>query len=219
VTDGFTRIEALPAKAARAEYQIEDVLGRRWSPRAFSARPVGQEKLLRLFEAARWAPSSGNDQLWSFVVATAKNPVEHERLASCLNERNRRWAGRAPVLMLSVARMRFARNGRENRHAFHDLGLAVGNMLAQATAMGLYVHQMAGFDRDAARRKLGIPEEHEPVAAIAIGYPGDLGDLPDDLRKRELAPRERKPVAEFAFSERWGRTMLQDDADHDSGGR
>jgi nitroreductase len=167
----------------------EDVLARRWSPRAFSAKPVEQEKLLRHFEAARWAPSSGNDQPWNFVFATVENSAEHGRLASCLNERNHRWAGLAPVLMFSVARMRFICNGNENRHAFHDLGMAVGNMLVQATAMGLYVHQMAGFDRDAARQKLGIPEGHEPVAAIALGYPGDLNDLLDDLRKRELAPR------------------------------
>lgn len=95
----------------------------------------------------------------------------------------------------------------ECRHAFHDVGLAMGNVLAQATAMGLYVHQMAGFDQDAARQRLGIPEEYEPVTAIALGYPGDPDDLPEDLRRRELAPRERKPVTEFVFSGRWGRTI------------
>lgn len=199
--------ESLLRKAARADRPIEAVLGRRWSPRAFSARPVEPEKLLRLFEAARWAPSSGNDQPWSFVVGIGENTEEHERIASCLNERNRRWAGRAPVLMLSVARMRFARNGAENRHALHDVGMAVGNLLAQATALGLYAHQMAGFDREAARERLGIPEDHEPVAAIALGYRGDPEELPEDLRKRELAPRERKPVEEFVFWGRWGATL------------
>lgn len=206
MTDSLTSTEAFSVKAARTEYGIEESLGRRWSPRAFSAEPVEREKLLRIFEAARWAPSSSNEQPWSFVVATQEDVEGHERLASCLNERNRRWAGRAPVLMLSVARTRFVRNGNENRHAFHDVGLAVGNMLAQATAMGLQAHQMAGFDRDAAREKLGIPEGHEPVAAIALGYPGDPDDLPEELRGRESTPRERKRVREFVFSGRWETT-------------
>ncbi|MDQ3602850.1 MAG: nitroreductase family protein [Actinomycetota bacterium] len=139
------------------------------------------------------------------AVATQEDAEAHERLASCLNERNRRWAELAPVLAFSVARMLTARSGRENRHAFHDVGLAVGNLLAQATAMRLYAHQMAGFDRDAALQRLCIPEGHEPVAAIAIGYAGDPSRLPEDLRTRELAPRGRRPLAEFAHVGRWGR--------------
>lgn len=207
MTRNETIWDSTAGKVARTEHRIEAVIGRRWSPRAFSARPVEREKLLSLFEATRWAPSSNNDQPWSFIVGTAEDTEGHGRLAACLNERNRRWAERAPVLVLSVARMRMARSGRENRHAFHDVGLAVGNLLVQATAMGLYVHQMAGFDREAARRTLGIPEGHEAVAAIALGYPGDPNELPEDLRERERAPRERKPVGEFLFSGLWGETL------------
>ena len=212
-TEGRRSGGMLLDETAHAENRIEDVIGRRWSPRAFSARPVEQGMLLRLFEAARWAPSSGNDQPWSFVVATSEDPEAHERLASILNERNRRWAERAPVLMFSVARMRTVRSGRENRHAFHDVGMAVGNLLVQATAMNLYVHQMAGFDLDAARQKLAVPEGHEPVAAIAIGYLGNPSDLPEDLRTRELAPRRRRPVGQFVHEGRWGRvTQPQTDS-------
>lgn len=186
------------------ETEIHEVLRRRRSPYAFDPTPLGGEEIEALFEAARWAPSCFNEQPWSFVYATIDEPDTHTRLASTLVEKNRRWAERAPLLMISVARTSFARNGKPNRHAFHDVGLAVGNLLVEATARGLIVHQMAGFDRERARDVLAIPEGHEPVAGIAVGRPGDPTLLPEDLREREQATRTRKPIPEIAFRGRFG---------------
>ena len=193
-------------KPAETQYPIHDLLRRRWSPRAFSDRRVDPAIMRSLLEAARWAPSSYNEQPWSFIVATKDDPVEFGRLLSCLVEGNIQWAQHAPVLMVSVARLYFEDDGKPNRHAFHDVGLAVANLIVQATALGLVVHQMAGIFPDKIRELYGIPEGYEAVAGIALGYPGDPQSLPEELRKRELAPRERKPLTEFVFSGRWGRT-------------
>ena len=193
-------------KSAETQYPIHDLLRRRWSPRAFSDRRVDPAIMRSLLEAARWAPSSYNEQPWSFIVATKDDPVEFGRLLSCLVEGNIQWAQRAPVLMVSVARLSFEDDGKPNRHAFHDVGLAVANLIVQATALGLVVHQMAGILPDKIRKLYGIPEGYEAVAGIALGYPGDPQSLPEGLRKRELAPRERKPLTEFVFSGSWGQT-------------
>lgn len=193
-------------KPADTRFPIHDLLKRRWSPRAFSDRPVEPDPLRSLLEAARWAPSSNNEQPWSFIVATKEDQAEHGRLLGCLMEGNVPWAQRAPVLMVSMARMSFEENGTPNRHAFHDVGQAVASLSVQATALGLFVHQMAGFHPDKVRELYGIPKEFEPVAAVAIGYPGDPESLPERLKKRELAPRERKPLSEFVFTGRWGQT-------------
>ena len=191
-------------KLAETRYPIHELLRERWSPRAFADRMVEPEKLRSLLEAARWAPSSFNEQPWSFIVATKEHPGEYGRLLSCLVEGNVRWAQHAPVLMLSVARLAFERNQKPNRHAFHDVGLAVENMVIQATALGLAVHQMAGFHVDKARELFSIPDGHEPVAALVLGFPGDPAGLPEDLRERERAPRIRKPLESFVFSGQWG---------------
>jgi len=191
-------------KPAETAYPIQDLLRRRWSPRAFANQPVEPEQLCSLLEAARWAPSSFNEQPWSYIVATQDSPAEYDRLLSCLAEGNQQWAQSAPVLMLSVAKLYFERNGKENRHAFHDVGLSSENLVIQATALGLFVHQMAGFDVDKARQLYGIPDRYEPVAAFALGYPGDPASLPDNLREREQAPRTRKLLDTFVFSGGWG---------------
>src|SRR5437660_6858724 len=155
---------------APADYPIEEILRQRWSPRAFSDRNVEAKKLLSLFEAARWAPSSFNEQPWSFIVATKDNPSEHAQLLNCLMEKNQQWARLAPVLMLSIAKLNFEKTGKPNRHAFHDVGMAVGSLLVEATALGLFVHQMAGFSVEKARAVFSVPAGFEPVAAIAVGY-------------------------------------------------
>ncbi|HTL61626.1 MAG TPA: nitroreductase family protein [Nitrospira sp.] len=192
-------------KPAETKYPIEDLIARRWSPRAFEERLVESEKLKSLFEAARWAPSSSNEQPWRFLAATKDNQSDYDKLFSCLNEGNAKWVFRAPVLMLSVASLFFEDDGKPNRHALHDTGLAVENLVLQATALGLQAHQMAGYDVEKARRQCQIPSGFEPVAMIAIGYPGDPAILPDALREREVRPRERQPIVDFVFSANWGR--------------
>ena len=190
-------------KSADTQHPIHDLLKRRWSPRAFSDQPVEAEKLRILFEAARWAPSSNNEQPWRFVVANKDNETEWSRLLACLVEGNRKWAYRAPVLILSVASLNFEDDSTPNRHAFHDTGMAVENLVLQATALGLVAHQMAGFDVEKARADLKIPSGYEPVAMIAVGYPGDPVQLSDRLRAREAQPRVRKPLTEFVYSATW----------------
>lgn len=204
------------SKQADNEYPIHELIKERWSPRAFSDKPVSQETLCSLFEAARWAPSSYNDQPWHFIVGTkSDSPETYDELYECLLEGNQTWAETAPVLGLSVARKRFVHSGDENRHALHDVGLAMENLVLEATSRDLYVHQMAGFDSEAARRAFAIPGAQEPVAAFALGYLGDAESLPEDLRKKERAERSRDSLDAFVFSGEWGSSspILESDAE------
>src|SRR5438270_3416151 len=144
-------------KAAVTDHPVHELIRNRWSPRAFSDKPVEPAVLASLFEAARWAASSYNEQPWTYFVATREQPADFERLLSCLIEANQAWAKAAPVLALGVVRLTFARNGKENAVAVHDLGLASGNLSTEATARGLSVHQMAGILPDKAREVYQIP--------------------------------------------------------------
>lgn len=183
---------------------IHDLVSHRWSPRAFDSRPVEPDKLRSLFEAARWAASSYNAQPWFYIVATKDDSKTYHKILQSFVEFNQSWAKGAPVLAISVARLKFEHNGEINRHAFHDIGQASANLALQATALGLQIHQMAGILPDKARELFGIPEGYEAIAGIAIGYPGKVESLPDHLKDKEHAPRERKPVASFVFGGEWG---------------
>jgi len=191
-------------KPAAADHPIHDLIRDRWSPRAFSERPVPAEVLQSLFEAARWAPSSSNEQPWAFLVATKENPDFHAKVLSTLVDANQFWAKDAPVLGLAVSELNFARTGRPNRNAYYDTGAAVANLTTEATSRGLLVHQMAGFDPQKAVELFQIPKGWEPIAAFVIGYPGDPQSLPQPLRERELASRTRKPLSDFVMSGSWG---------------
>ena len=193
-------------KPADNQYPLHELIQNRWSPRAFSERLVEPEKILSLLEAARWAASSMNEQPWRFIVTTKEDSAEFERMLDCLFEGNQSWAKRAPVLMIVVAKMQFSRNDRDNRSAYHDVGLAMGNLMLQATAMDLYIHMMGGFDRDKSRETYAIPEGYDPVAAIAVGYMGDLEALDESQRERELAPRMRRSLDEIVYTGSWGET-------------
>jgi nitroreductase len=183
---------------------IEELLERRSSPYDFSSRPVEGEKLRKLFEAARSAPSSYNEQPWRFLVATRQVPEAFDRLLETLTERNRAWARHAPVLVLSVAKLDFTHNGKPNRHALYDVGQAAAYLTLQATELGLYVHQMAGFDAEKARQLLKIPEGYEPAAMMAVGYRGDLGSIQEPPRQHDKPPRARKPLDSLLFEGTWG---------------
>jgi nitroreductase len=190
-------------KKASTDYPIHALLADRWSPYAFADRPVPEADLRSVFEAARWAPSSYNEQPWRYIVATQNDPEQFQRLLSCLVDGNQLWAKAAPVLVLGVASLRFALNAKDNRAAVHDLGLAAGNLLLEATARGLFVHQMIGILPDKARDIYGIPDGFEAWTGLAIGYKADPANLPGPLRERDLASRQRKPLREFVFSGKW----------------
>jgi nitroreductase len=194
-------------KEAVTDYPILPILAERWSPYGFEDRPVLEADLRSLFEAARWAASSYNEQPWNYLVGTRENSAEFGRLLSCLVEANQAWAKAAPVLVLGIVSLRFARNNQDNRAAVHDLGLAAGNLLAEATTRGLSVHQMIGILPDKARELYQIPEHFEAWTAMAIGYKADPTKLPDALRERDMAPRQRKPLDKFVFTGRWGHPM------------
>jgi nitroreductase len=196
-----------PDREASAEHPIEAVFRRRWSPRSFEDRPVSAEELRTVLEAARWASSSNNLQPWRYLITRRhEEPAAFARLLGCLSAGNQAWAGRAPVLMLSVARVVNA-NGNANRHAWHDTGQASAALSLQAAALGLQVHQMGGFDAARAREVFEIPDGFDPVAAIALGYPGSPDALEEPQRSRETAPRTRRTIGGFAFGAAWGAAL------------
>jgi len=191
------------AKPAPTDAPIEALLAARWSPRAFDpGRRVEPEKLARLFEAARWAPSCFNEQPWRYLIFDGSDPDARRNAEACLTDGNA-WAKRASVLLVGVARETFSHNGKPNRHAIHDLGAASMALVLQATALGLVAHQMGGFNPAMARSFFGIPEGFEPMTMIAVGYPGEQEELSPDRLKSETGPRSRKPQRAFVFHGHW----------------
>ena len=191
---------------ATTDHRIHDLIAERWSPYAFADRPVPVDLLQSLFEAARWAASSFNEQPWSYLVATKDDPDGYAKLLSCLVEGNQEWAKAAPVLAIGCASLKFKRNGNPNAAALHDLGQASAYLALEATARGLAAHQMAGILPDRVREVFQVPEGVQPLTGLAIGYAGEPSLLPEKMRDRDSARRPRKPQAEFVFSGRWGTT-------------
>ncbi len=199
-------------RPAPAAHPLHELMWRRFSPRAFCDRLLAPEHLASVFEAARWAPSSRNEQPWSFVLAPRDGGAAFERLLACLSRGNRAWARHAPLLALALARPCFAADGSINPHARHDLGLAVAQLVLQAVAFGIHARQIAGFDAESARAACAVPAECEPVSVIALGYPGRADRLSDELRARERAERQRRPLQEFVFIGTHGRPAALDSA-------
>jgi nitroreductase len=196
-------------RAAPTDHPVHELIAHRWSPCGFSNRVVSREELLCLLEAARWAPSSYNEQPWRFIVAVREDADQFERVLSCMVEANQTWAKTAAVLMLTVAGEVFAKNAKPNRHAFHDVGQAAANMAIEAASRGMQLHQMAGILPDKAREVFDIPPHWDAVTGIAIGYPvDDPATLPQDLRDRDTAPRSRKPLEELVFGAKFGRSAI-----------
>ncbi|GAA5509465.1 nitroreductase family protein [Novipirellula caenicola] len=191
-------------KEASSDHPIHELIRKRWSPYGFDERSVSKQDIDALMEAARWAPSSYNEQPWSFIVATRDDGERFDQLLSCLVDANQAWAKAAPVLVLCCTRLKFSRNGKPNAAATHDLGLAAGNICFEATARGLSVHQMIGIHSDKAREVFEVPEDIQPLTAMAIGYAADPESLPEELKQRDQATRQRKPLSEFVFSGKWG---------------
>jgi nitroreductase len=199
------------SKIASTDHPVQEIIASRWSPYVFDERSVPMEDVRSVFEAARWAASSYNEQPWSYIVALREDEEAFARLISCLVEPNQAWAKAAPVLALGVTRTRFSRNDKPNAAAHHDLGLASGNLCLEATARGLSVHQMIGILPDRAQELYAIPEGNEALTALAIGYAGNAEAARDGLGARDLATRERKPLREFVFGARFGAAL--DDID------
>jgi nitroreductase len=198
-----------PEKPAETEYPVNELLRRRWSSRLFETdRAVNHKTVMSLLEAARWAPSCFNDQPRFFLVFDGSDAEALKEAQACLAPGNA-WALSAPILIFSVARETFERNGKPNRWGQHDTGAAMENLLLQATDLGLRAHAMGGFDAERVCASFGVPEGYTPMAAIAVGYPhrGSLENLDEKQRVKELAPRQRKPLSQMAFNGMWGREL------------
>src|SRR5215472_14565175 len=150
-------------KLAPSDFPVHQLIRKRWSPRAFADKPIPEDVLRSLFEAARWAPSSNNEQPWAYLVATKEDKVNFDKVLGALVEFNAGWAKNAAVLAIAVAKLVFAKNRTPNRNAQYDTGAATALLSVEATARGLSVHQMAGFDPDQARKTFAIPEGWEPL--------------------------------------------------------
>jgi nitroreductase len=186
--------------------RVLPVILHRWSPRSFSNRDVSAEDLRTLFEAARWAASSSNEQPWRYIVGR-RGTETHDKIFKSLGEWNQAWAGAAPVLVLGTAKKTFAKNGTVNEYAMHDLGAADATLCYQATALGLHSHQMAGFDHDVARQLFSIPDDYHLGSVNAIGYLGEPDALKVEYQRNlEAAPRTRKPLNEIAY-ESWEKPL------------
>jgi nitroreductase len=193
-------------KHAETDFPVHDLVKKRWSPYSFIERPVASDDLRSIFEAARWAPSSYNEQPWFYIVAAREDKEEFEKLLSCLVDANQEWAQHAAVLVLGIVRLNFSRNDQTNRHAWHDLGLASAYLTMEATARSLSVHQMAGIHPDKARELYNIPEGFEAVTGLAIGYAGYDESTSETFQERDETPRRRRPIKETFFGKTWGKT-------------
>jgi nitroreductase len=195
---------ATKSKSVKSDHPVLPVITDRWSPYVFEPRPIEREKLLSCLEAARWAPSSYNEQPWTFILAERTNAAEFDRMLQCLVEGNRAWAKNAGALLLTIVAKLFVKNGKQNRAAEHDIGLAAANMVLQAAALGLQGHQMIGIEPDKVRATYKVPDTHEPLTAIALGYPTTPADANDPLAQRDAARRLRKPLSEIVIESAWG---------------
>lgn len=183
-------------KSADNKYSLNELIKKRWSPVAFSDKPIDKEKLYSLLEAARWSASCFNEQPWRFIVGQENDEV-YEKIKASLVEKNREWAKDAPILIANVAKKNFTHNEKNNRWASYDLGQAVAVLSIQATELGLYVHQMGGFDENFIKESFKLSEDYEVLSIMAIGYYGNVEELSDDLKKREMSDRKRKEISEL----------------------
>lgn len=187
-------------KSSEFQSPILEVIQKRRSRRAYSDQAVEQDKIESLFEAARWAPSSVNEQPWLYIYATKDQPELWNKIFDALNETNKVWVRDVPLLIASFVRTKFIRNERPNMSARYDLGGANAFLSLQATHLGLNVHQMGGFDPLKLKLNMNVLNDLEPVVVLAIGYSGEINSLPENLKQRELAPRERYLKNEFVMN-------------------
>lgn len=197
-------------KLANTSVPIHELLGRRWSPRAFMReRPVSPEDLIAVAEAARWAASSSNEQPWRYVWTDRfRDEQIWSKALACLAEKNQRWARNAPVLGFVAAREHFVRNGSANRWAQYDCGAASACLCLQAAALGLITHQMGGFDAATVIEAFGVPPGFTVMAAIALGYQAELHTLDAEFQESEAVPRTRRALKETFFLGAWDQPLI-----------
>jgi nitroreductase len=191
-------------KFANTSVPVIPVVAERFSPYLFDGREVESSKLAACLEAFRWAPSSFNDQPWRLILSTRANADAFQVALSCLMEANQGWAKNSGALLFTVYATKFAMNGKPNRVAFHDVGLAAANLTLQAQSLGLHVHQMAGVDPQKIRHTYKVPEDFEIGTAIAVGYAAPANRDSSELAARDQAPRSRKPLNEIVFANQFG---------------
>jgi nitroreductase len=192
--------QTLDLKSHEIEYPVFAEIRERRSRRAYLPTPVAEEKIKSLFEAARWAPSSSNEQPWAYLYATKDQSWLWEKIVDSLTEGNKFWAKEAPLLVVSMVRKNFVKNDKPNSSARFDLGAANAFLSLQATHLGLNVHQMGGFEKEKIIRNLNVPDTHDPVVVLAIGYPGKPEQLAEPFKTRETAPRERHKQEFFVMN-------------------
>ena len=176
----------------KPEFPIEPLFVRRWSPRAMSGAPISDAEMLTLFEAARWAPSTYNEQEWRFLYGRRDTP-QWQTFFDLLVEGNRAWCDKAAMLVVIASKKTFTQSGKPNPVHLFDCGAAFENLALQGAAMGLVVHGMMGFNFSMAGQSLAIPDDFDVAAMFAVGKPGDPADLPEPIRAREN-PSDRRPV-------------------------
>ena len=180
-------------------FDLHPFFRQRWSPRSFSNEPILEEQVLELIEAARWAPSANNEQPWLFYYGL-KGATQFDDLWNTLAPGNRPWAKNAAVLMVTMIRKTFTKNGNPNPWALHDLGMANAQLILQATHRNIYGHFMAGFDKGKIKETLTLPEDIEPVAMLALGHLGNPEQLEEPYKGRELSARSRLPIQDIIYS-------------------
>ena len=179
--------------------QLHDVIQKRRSPVIFSDKLIEEAKIDLMFEAARWAPSSMNEQPWRFIYASRDNTKSFKKLFDCLLEGNKPWNESVPLLILAIEKNNFDYKNRPNIYAKYDVASAVANLTFQANFMNLWVHQMAGFDAEIAKNTFNVPEGFKPLIMLSVGYLGDVYSADENLKKRDREKRKRKPLNELVF--------------------
>ncbi len=189
------------------DYPIHELLLKRYSPYVFSDRVIEKAAIFSLFEAARWAPSCFNEQPWSYIVINKDHELPYASIIETMADQNSAWALTAPTIVLTIAKVAFAQNNKPNPYAWHDIGLATGAMVVQATSMGIYIHQMAAFSKEKIRVACKIPAGWDPVTCIAMGYLGENTNVPELYEKKDAEPQIRKKLSEFVYEDTWGHTI------------
>ncbi len=190
-------------KPAITTRNIHPLIKQRWSPRSLNPQSLEKDKLQRIFEAARWAPSSFNEQPWRFIVGI-KGDATWQKMYDALVEFNQIWAKNAPVLVLNLGKKTVSKNGQANASFQYDVGQAMAYITFQAEAEGLVVHQMGGFNREAVKKAFAVPEDYSVLTVCSIATQNSPDKLPPNFEKMERAPRERKPLEELVYTEAFG---------------